>query len=1148
MPAPTSSSPYKPVEPLSAEWSCVLSQDVITTATIPVDSTSRAPVAVFTNPSSGGIGGNARAEALAIVNTGNGKQICHVARDRATDGGWRAIPLFGGRSAQQVAAAVPYAGTSQAAVHGLFLDGLQLHVTSLAADGVTWSAPVTVTGTPLSNPRIAYSPAGRAVVYGVSPSGDLATAYQTQVGGPFTSVVCAMKGVLTQDDFQLCMIDEQSFTILANYNSQAYLITGVLGADHYSSLGAAPEFKEKLLQVALGYWSPAQNTLIFLLVDDDKALHAWAQNSASSNPVVQKIPNGSLSQATGHIDYDGSLHVYAIDHKLGLWVLHQSARQPWREDGTPNWAPMLPLDKGVTRVVSDMNPAAAPSLFALDGADFSLRLHAQDAKSRLWKSDKVMQHATQAYEVARYRTEVRIVDGNGRSLPRQAVTVAVEKGCSTVEAWAGGLIHHIDENGATLITDATGKLTISLLANDKGLACPNLVVSGGGLASQVTVKPAGAVHSYLSGKGTLNPTNPGGALPVFDASGSTLKRLTPDATPTAAEAIRNGAMVALKDPPPGVLGFGGSLRKGNHTFEVFHTETALQAHRSDAGLVEAGGFWEELAHFFGDIFEGICNAVIAIAHFVVDVVRAVVDFTLQIAEWTAKALGLPVDGIEKAASFMNGVFNSVDAGIDKVVDWLKALFDFGAIWRTKMAIEEGITAVPSYVKQLALLSQKRADNWFAQQKQTVDDAFAAFKKEYANQTFGAQQNWQNPAAPASSQPIAGGAALSDFTNNPHHNWLWDKLASNSPNAPAMLFGARSMSSADDPWDAFAKHLGESGKEFLAAIGKFKDAIWSIITNPASFATTAIPDFIDMANLLVDALLDLCDAIVDAAAGLAVAAMEALETALTAELQLGFLNTLWSWIAGAAGYPQDGKLTFGALASLVVAFPSTLIYKLIQGVDQEPFPDGKFPVKPHAPDAPYAAQIGVKMPWVCILLSDIARIVQVIPAGFADIDGNNAPWWLTGIGVVWSMAVWALRNGYPAFSPEGWVSFTAAAVQLMWIGPTVYFALKSAAWVKEDPKALGDAIDLAITASGALMLVAGIGLDIFAKLPPGQKIANILTPMPSLFCFLNMTVFRDNVDAPFAIAANLLADTVGFVGGGVELMIDTIHSKPRVAVA
>ena len=88
---------------------------------------------------------------------------------------------------------------------------------------------------------------------------------------------------------------------------------------------------------------------------------------------------------------------------------------------------------GVAHVVSDMNPAAAPSLFALDAGDYSLRLHAQHPGSRMWKSQNLLQHKAEAYEVVRYRTEIRIIDGNGRAIPNQQVTLTSEKDGSTVE-------------------------------------------------------------------------------------------------------------------------------------------------------------------------------------------------------------------------------------------------------------------------------------------------------------------------------------------------------------------------------------------------------------------------------------------------------------------------------------------------------------------------------------------------------------------------------------------------------------------------------------------------------------------------------------------------------------------------------------------
>jgi hypothetical protein len=1146
-------STFKPVLPLQIKSSNVLSQDVIMTATIPVDSTSLAPVAVFTNPSSGGISGNTQVEALAIVNHGAGKQLCHIARDQATGGGWRAIELFGGLAAEQVAAGVAYSGDAHSAVYALFIEGGKLSSTSLTPDGTKWTLPVEVLGDIPSNPRVAYSPAGRIVVYGANATGNLVTVYQAQIGGPFQTAVCKVDGALSGGDFQLCMTDENTFHILVNVGGTAYQVTGTLDGSESDSLNPVPNFKEKLKQVVLGYWNPAKLALTYLLVEDDGSLHSWTEGSATS----QKIPGSDVTQANGHIslDRDGNplLNVYVIDKQQRLSVLHQSIRNSWNDDGSPRWAPLLPLHGSIAHVASDMNPAAAPSLFTLAAGDYSLRLHAQHAGSRLWTCQDVLQHKAEAYEVVRYRTEIRVLDGNGRVLPNYPVKLAIEKGCSSISVAVAGRLHDLDEMGAAMNTDASGKLSVAILATG-GLVCPNLVLSCDGLTTPVedrTVVPSLGIHDYLSGKGPLNPTNPGGPLATFDLSGNTLakatvggKLLAPGASDAklaavAASAIQHGALVALGKKTAGVHGFGGSLHRSSPSFEVFPTQAALHAHLDTHQLARVDGFWDDLWDFFGDIFEGIKNAVIEIVHFVVDVVRSVVSLTLNIAKSIAKALDLPIDGIEKASNFMNGVFNSVDAGIDKVADWLKALFDFKAIWNTKMAIQQGLQDFPPYMIKIAAQTQGLADDWFAQQKQNVIEALDAMKEKYANQSFGQLPNWQNPSAPLSNTPFAGAAAPSDFTDNPHHNWLHDKVSSYAPDTSGQTLDE----SIDALWKTVEGHLQDSGTEFRAALEDFKKAVWITVKDPSAFSAMAIPALIDMTRDLALAMLDLFDALFDALVALIATGFNELDKVFRAELPLGFLNTLWAWMAKRAGHPEDDKLNLYSLGALMAALPTTLIYKLAIGVDHEPFPEGKLPI-PHT--NAMATQDAFRMPWQSILTSDIIRMVQVIPAGAADVLASKCPGWLSGVNVVFSGAVWVLRHGYP----EKWKDLTVAAALS---GPPLVCSLPSAItkWRSLHTDDANDIIATLSTVCGMGSLGYGIYMDCHndeLHQKPGMQIANILTPLPMVFSWLTLSSIRLNAElAPFAIAGNLVFDSVGYVGGGLELMLDTLQSRPKTAL-
>ncbi len=1132
---------YTPAFPLKAAWKSVLSQDVITTNTIPVDSTSASPIAVFTNPAGGGEPGNPLPEALAIVNTGKGRQLCHVARDPEADAGWRARPLLDGRAVDEVAACLVNAGSSEATIHGIFLQDNAMHSISLGADGVTWEPPRPVSGPSIAKPRIAYSPLGnRAVVYGADLAGDLIVAYQNQTGGPFASRRCKTGGLLAGGDFQLCMTSDQDFRILANVNGEARLLTGVLNGDTVSSSGPAPGLTGKVKQIALGYWSSVKSTVIFLIVGEDSALHSWSQGQAQSGR-AQQIPNSSVSQAVGHVAEDRSLHVYAVDSSNRLWVLHQSPQRPWKDDGTPNWMPFLPLDQGVARLASDMHPSASPALFALDGGDFSLRLHEMDAGSRLWQSRTLLQPAARGFEVTRFRTEINLVDKRGVPLSNHKVTLSVDDGSSAVEVWAGGKVRTVDHDGVEVASDATGKLTLAILTN-AGLACPTLRLTGDGL-DPVEIEPAGETHLYLSGKGALHPTRPGGALPVFDESGNALGSAKVDGKPlapaagdsaiakVAAAAIRGGAMVGTNTAPADFHGFAASLDRQAPRFHSFHSPQELHAFRSRLGLanveLSAG-----LGPFWGDIFEGIKNGLIAIKDFIVDVAGKVVQLAVRIGEWISDTFTLALDSPEKAAHFIAGIFEFVGAQIHKVIDWLKALFDFKAIWHTKMALEQAIVSVPRYIGGLAKTGRKGADKWFAKQQAELDAYFDKTIANYTGKKFSELDGWQPTDGSGGSTPIAGGATSSDFNANPHHNWLQDKVSAYAPADSGV------PESPDNAWDDFATHMGHAGKRFESALENFKETLLVVIKDPSLFATYGIAHLLGAVKDLIGGMLDACAGMVDFFAGLIESAMQAFESLLTAALPVPLLDTLWKWMAEQAGYPEDGKLTMCSLISLFAAFPTTIIYKLIKGVDHEPFPTGKLPLQ----HVSRGGLLGVTMPKVCREISCILIMIRCIPANIQDALNELSPWWMTVIGVGFSVAIWVLANGYPEWGALGWIAASAIAANMLWILPAAYFILEleNAVLHKSIMDNRGDISSVAFTILGVATLAFGIVQDATdEKVTPGQAVSNVVSPLSSLFAFLNLRAIRDSPYGPAALAAKLIFNLVAYIIGGGALLASVV---------
>lgn len=377
-----------PATPLQVNVTQVLSHDVIVAATIPVDTTGPTPVAVFDNPASGGVPGNTQPEALAVVSVENSSpQFAHIAPDTAADGGWTKRTPFDGLDAAEVAAGTAYPGSSQCAVFGFLSDGTTLQTSQLQPDGLTWSAPQPVGDRAVSHLHTAYSPAGRLVLYGADPDGNLATCYQETVGSAFTMTVCSMPGGLA-GDFQLVLTDETAWTLVANIGGAPMQALGALGNTE-ADQADLPGYDGTLKQVVVGFWNPAVNTAVFALVDTDDTLRLWNQTPDST--VVQSPgPALAAASAVGHVSTDDSLHFYVQDTSLNLWVLHQDPDTPWNDDGTPNWSPPIPLDTGIAGVASSGIPADAPTLFAIDAAIGSLRLHVQDPQTQMWRSGTVL--------------------------------------------------------------------------------------------------------------------------------------------------------------------------------------------------------------------------------------------------------------------------------------------------------------------------------------------------------------------------------------------------------------------------------------------------------------------------------------------------------------------------------------------------------------------------------------------------------------------------------------------------------------------------------------------------------------------------------------------------------------------------------------
>ncbi|HKR64385.1 MAG TPA: hypothetical protein VJZ00_11690 [Thermoanaerobaculia bacterium] len=1105
---------------LTASSTSIMSQDVIATADVLLDSTSARPVGIFINPAHG------EAEAFGIIaeTSGGARKIGHVARDASSESGWSVKPVAGGiEDAVEVAC-----GTVGGAAFGVYTNASMTYGVQLQSDG-TWSSPQMLSPQPISHLRAAYTPDQRLVVYGVDPFGNLATMFQQVAGGALVLYLTDLGGVLSGGDFSFVLTSHVDWSLVANVSGAPRMWTSQLGTG--SAQASTPQFHggAALAHIVSGYWSDANQALMFFYTDTSNQMYVWwsAGGTASNIP----FPGSVVTTSAMHVSTDTSVHLYTVDDQANLSVLHQDGNNPWNGDGSPNFSPFIGLDRNISGVVCDMNPADAPALFALDAATNSLRLHTQDAQTMMWSCGSLLQSARQTYEVVRFRTEVVVTDENGTPVANHPVTLTAAANNSSSVVSCGGSSYVVDSNGASMTTDVMGRLTFATLVNGRMVA-PNVVLSAQNLATPLMIAPSGPVHTYLSGGAEkLNPTNPGGPPPQFDAAGNALANATTPKgekvvktanvglLPTAAAAIQHTAHAGLGMNPSGVAGFAFDFRPGAaQGFKVFTSHDDLTAHVATLKERPLVDIWGDIEQWAGDVYHAVENGFLLIEQAAISVADSIATFTTKLANGIEQAVSVVITSLEQAASIIAGVFRAIEAEIEAIIDWLKGLFDFQSIWNTKTVIERAVASMPQVIGGLISTAEGKVDHWFESQEAAVTAAFARWKSELGTATIGQQLGFPTPGG---SSPVPGVSSISSLTNDVHHNWFMDKLTSLAPDFSG-------GTGADQAFERFVTNVSTDVESFLTteltALGN-----WFVqtISNPASFASLTIATLLSMLEGLVVAALRLADAVVDGLLDLAGAVMSALTDLLATPLDFGFFNFLWDWITSGLT-PSGGDLTIGAVISLLLAFPVTLIYKLVKGADSEPFPGGRMQGMESAMSS---AMLASTQPRADLLAAAIIQVVYAIPATIASGLGRAAPTWLTLMLAAASITIWILRNGIPSWSSLEWASFAVVCANLAWILPVIAIVLTGTYGTATVTAAGSAVVKVLLTLYGIVtLIIAGVT---FHSMNKAEESASILLPLPSLVAFLGLPPFL-----PEGNVVSAIVTAAGLIGGGVAEIIDS----------
>lgn len=1168
-----------PSTPYQLTVTSQLSQDFVTSDQAAVDGGATNQVAVFRNAAKG-----AAVEALVIPESGGTAALSYLAQSADSTTGWELLPLSDASGEPVLAAEVVACATTWGTVSAFIVDPQgKLWRLDLGADG--WSAPVACDApSNLERLRVSYSPGagasqGQVVVYAVA--GGQALYVGLGSGGSFTD----HRHTLDQEveDLVLAFVDTAGGLLMCAVQSTDssrglfYLWKGTvsassLGVDASASfLSGMPSGKGLFLATAMDGTSDRMLLQLCLVPVDgqNKRQLSWLLNP-DGKAVSGGLEGAFFDSAAVVETSDGFCHVYGIGSDMTLQVVHQVAYDPGQMGSGystgQTWGPLVGLRSGVRAVYADPMPSDAPALVSVGGDFGSLSVHIMDPETRLWLSQPVTLPTESRYPLTRWRTKATVYDADGQPVSGLDLTVGAD---STVEVQANGAYSVIDsQTTCTVTTDARGQATVATLATSLTTPALRFRLPDQDLGGHA---PAGYINDWFAGTTQI---------PGMDAfSASLLQSATVDGRPLApdlgqslsaedaAELIAQvGSIMATPDASepvsfaktPGKVQVFSALR-GRPARATYDSLEAVSASRTVAALGGPVSFsvvdtisdvWDDVWDFAGDVWDAITQGFIQLAEVAVDVAKGVVQIVVWIGDQLVQLADWIVETVEDALQAIVAVFKWIGALVEDLIKFLEALFDLDAIWNTKDAFYSALIGLPEWLKgQVGDVSGWLHDNALADLSGAVESAFDTAIAAFGDQPVSSLSGWSGSGPPDSSTQVAGMATPDDMTNNVGANWFTDQVE----NAGVDLGISGVLE--DEAVQNFIEAIQEVWTQLQTTFTDFGEDLLALFDadDLSSFADLALKTLLDLVKNLLLTVIDLADAVLQALLAVVQVAMDALVALLQTPLDIPIISSLYEWLAELAGHSGD-KLSIGNLLALMAAFPVTVVYKLVMGTDEEPFPGGTFPGMPSLDGVTsFAATSGAGQDWNVRSLGVVGGLLTCLSTVWAVasdaslnfLDGYLGPVSAitTGLDLLCSISA---ANGWGWFE-AGIVGVLTGSAGAVGIAGTVWIV----AFVSETffdvafstlTAGLGSIATKDVKLTIGSLLGAGIlGLhvyDAFTKDQSELAIAyGLIEPWPLMCSFLTADYFLATGVGVLGVPVKIFLDIVADVSGGVLEVVD-----------
>ena len=325
------------------------------------------------------------------------------------------------------------------------------------------------------------------------------------------------------------------------------------------------------------------------------------------------------------------------------------------------------------------------------------------------------------------------------------------------------------------------------------------------------------------------------------------------------------------------------------------------------------------------LLQPVAVAVVKAVDKVVDVVQqgvelvktgaeAALKITIQLAE---ESKAFIIDTARKAAVFIEKIVEQVCESVQKFVEYLESVFNWGDMLKTHDLLID-----------LLGRAYNKADIGIAALRNHIKHALAHVREE----TIASIDEQLKSLGAKTNVQANGGKTMADFTQgDDQSDWVNSKFGENASgmNVSANLPNLDHLTTTIETLlSRIQNQVEQDGPVIMQALEDALSSLGKAVEDPSNFLRHVLAGLLQVVKAGLVAGFGLVEAIVDLLLDVVQVIIAAFWTFVNAKLDIPFLSDLYRWMT------QGRSLSLISLACLLCAVPTTIICKLVLGTSPD----------------------------------------------------------------------------------------------------------------------------------------------------------------------------------------------------------------------